>query len=801
MFDSAPHKLAADELGVGWGWELGVPSEPLPIDGVIPEIREHLSRHRAVVLSAAPGAGKTIRVPPALIDGGPVILLQPRRVAARAVATRIAYERGWTIGREIGWQIRFERRFSNDTRLLVVTEGILTARLQQDPLLSHFATIVLDEFHERSIHADLGLALARQAWLARDDLRIVVMSATLDVDRVARFLNDCAVVQVPGTLHPLAVEYAPGEQVPDAVTRLIGRTSGQILCFLPGAREIERSRLDLGGFATTAGIELVPLHGSLDGDAQDDAIRPAAARRIILATNIAETSLTVPGVSTVIDAGQVKVARYDAARGVDSLTLERVTLDSADQRAGRAARLGPGIACRLWDARDRLRPHRDPEITRIDLAGPLLDLLAWGADLHTFEWFDPPPADRVEPALRLLRRLGAIDGATSGPRITAIGRELQRIPLHPRLARILLDGRGAPEVAAACALLSETMVESNGSVSTSCDLLPAIDRFDRQPPHVRSVARELQRLAAGALGGDVAARASEEMLRHALYTGYADRLARRRQETPDRVTLASGHGASLARESGVRDGEYLVALDLIAAQRDGIAEARIRLASRVEREWIAPTSTEVEHRIDPASGRARAARVSRYEALLLNETPVAADPAAAAQLLGDAWLARDPDPRTAQLLRRLAFAGVEFDLRALAYQAALHATSLDDLDLEKQLPFAAQRDLAERAPASLRVPSGRSMALVYGDNGSVSASVKLQELFGLAESPAIGPRRIPVTFNLLAPNGRPVQTTRDLRSFWERTYPEVRKELRGRYPKHPWPDDPWSAEPTHRTKR
>jgi ATP-dependent helicase HrpB len=775
--------------------------DSLPIDAYIPELTSQLSRHRAVVLSAAPGAGKTTRVPPALLEAGPVILLQPRRVAARAVTTRIADERGWTLGREIGWQIRFERRFSRDTRLLVVTEGVLTARLQQDPLLSEFATIVLDEFHERSVHADLGLALARQAWLARDDLRLVVMSATLDGGRVARFLNDCPVIQVPGSPHPLAVEYAPGETVPDAVRRLIARASGQILCFLPGAREIERAHTDLAAFAMSAGIDVVPLHGSLDGDAQDEAIRATPRRRVILATNVAETSLTVPGVSTVIDTGQVKVARFDVGRGVDSLRLERVTLDSADQRAGRAARLGPGVVCRLWPAHDRLRPHREPEIARVDLAGPILDLLAWGADLNVFEWFDPPPADRVEPALRLLRRLGAIDEDAAHLRITALGRELQRIPLHPRLARILLDGRAAPEVAAACALLSETNVESAGLVSTSCDLLPPIDRFDRQPPHVQTVARQLQRMATAALAGDVATHASEERLRHALYAGYADRLARRRAGAPDRLTLASGHGASLARESGVREGEYVVALDLVASQREGIAEARIRLASRVERDWIAPTSTHVEHRLDTWSGRVRAARVARYDALVLSEAPVTPDPVTAAGVLRDAWVRREPDPRTVQLLRRLRFAGIELDVNALAYQAALDATSLDDINVEKQLPFATQRTLAERAPVSLRVPSGRSTTLEYGEDGAVSASVKLQELFGLTESPTIGPRRTPVTFHLLAPNGRPVQTTRDLHSFWERTYPEVRKELRGRYPKHPWPEDPWSAEPTHRTRR
>ena len=771
----------------------------LPIDPYIPELRSHLARHRAVVLSAAPGTGKTTRVPPALLDSGPVILLQPRRVAARAVARRIAEERGWTPGREIGWQIRFERRWSGDTRLLVVTEGILTARLQQDPLLSEFATVVLDEFHERSVHADIGLALARQAWLARDDLRVVVMSATLDGDRVASYLGACPVMQVPGTLHPLTVEYAPEDTVAGAVRRVANRTSGQILCFLPGAREIEATRAELLPFAASTGLEVVPLHGSLDADVQDAAIRAVAARRVILATNIAETSLTVPGVSTVIDTGQVKVARYDAARGVDSLALERVTRDSADQRAGRAARLGPGLACRLWDSRDRLRPHREPDIARIDLAGPILDVLAWGADLESFEWFEAPPADRIDAALRLLQRLAATENARGGPRLSALGRELQRLPLHPRLARILLDGRAAPEVAAACALLSEASLDSPAAVSTTCDLLPALDRFDRQPPHVRSVARELQRLASDGRATAAPAHASEATLRHALYAGYADRLARRRPDTPDRVTLATGHGASLARECGVRDGEYLVALDVIASERGGITEARIRAASRVEREWIQPTATAVEHRIDPSSGRVRATRVSRYDAIVLTETPLPADPDAAAAMLRDAWLARPPDPQTVQLVRRLRFAGLDANLESLAQAAALDAKRVDDIDVEAHLPFDVRQAIDALAPSRLRVPSGRWIPLEYAEDGSVSMSVKLQELFGLATSPTIGPGRVAVTFHLLAPNGRPVQTTRDLRSFWERTYPEVRKALRGRYPRHPWPDDPWSACPTHRT--
>ncbi len=778
----------------------GMSLEPLPIDAFLPDICAEVDRRRALILCAAPGAGKSTRVPPALVAAGPVVVLQPRRVAARAVATRIAREQGWTIGREVGWQIRFERRFSRETRLLVVTEGILTARLQQDPLLSDFTTIVLDEFHERSVHADLGLALARQAWLARSDLRIVVMSATLDVDRVARFLDGAPVRTVPGAPHPLTVEYAATQSVGDAVRDLAPRTQGQMLCFLPGRREIERAQAELSAWGIRCGHDVIALHGSLDGEAQDDAIRASPERRVILATNIAETSLTVPGVSVVIDTGQVKVARYDAERGVDSLLLERVTQDSADQRAGRAARLGPGLVRRLWPATDKLRPHREAEIARVDLAAPLLDLIAWGADPRTFAWFETPPADRLDAALELLVRLGAID-RVAAPRLTPLGRQLARVPVYPRLARILLDGQGAPEVAAACALLSEGVTARTGAgAATTCDLLPLIDRFSQQPFHVRQVAEELRRVAANALGGAVSAHASEETLRHALFTGYADRLGKRRASARDRVTLASGHGATLARESGVRDGDYLVALDVVAATREGIDEARIYVASRVEREWIVPSSTQVEHWIDDTN-RVRAARISRVGAIVLSETPVAVDPATAATLLRDAWLARTPEPRDASLIRRLRFAGIEVDLPAILLQAAVTARTLDEIDLEAHLPFEIKRSLAALAPSSTVVPSGRSTTLEYGEDGSVSAAVKLQELFGLADTPTVGPRRVPILFHLLAPNGRPVQTTRDLRSFWETTYPEVRKELRGRYPKHPWPEDPWTAQATHRTTK
>jgi ATP-dependent helicase HrpB len=744
--------------------------DPLPVDAYLDEVRTCLARDRAVVVSAAPGAGKTTRIPPALGNRGPVILLQPRRVAARAVTRRIADEQGWLVGREVGWQIRFERRSSEDTRLLVVTEGILTARLQNDPLLSDFSTIVFDEFHERSIHSDLGLALARQAWLARDQLNIVVMSATLDVERVAAFLGGCAVVSIPGLLHPTSIEHAADEGVAAAVGAVLPRSTGQILCFLPGAPEIQRAERDLRGSSVGDGLDIVALHGSIDGEAQDRALRQVTGKRVILATNIAETSLTVPGVSTVVDTGLQKVARYDSARGVDSLTLERVSQDSADQRAGRAGRLGPGLVRRLWDVRQRLKPHREPDIARLDLAGPVLYLLAWGAHPARFEWFDPPPPSRIADALRLLERLGAIDNEH---RITALGRQMLRLPMHPRLARILIDGHGAPEVVAICARLSGDAALTN----------------------------HLQRVVSYVMDHQIREHISDAELRHALFVGYADRLARRRPDQRDRVTLASGHGAVIGRECEAGDDDYLVALEVIAADRAGVAEAMIRALSPVNAEWVVPTAVSVEHRFDAPAGRVRAAKVLRYEALILSSTPVAADPLIAAELLADAWLARGPDEPAARLLRRARFAGVEIDLRTLVREAAFGAEALADIDVSRQLPYGMTQQLEAEAPEWLSLPSGRRASLEYGDDGSPSAAVKLQELFGLADSPRLGPNRVPVIFRLLAPNGRPVQTTRDLRSFWTNTYPEVRKELRGRYPKHPWPEDPWTATPTHRTVR
>jgi ATP-dependent helicase HrpB len=768
---------------------------PLPIDSHVPEIVARVRERRAVVITAAPGAGKTTRVPPALVEDGPVILLQPRRVAARSIVRRIAEEHGWSPGREVGWHVRFERRFTPETRLLVATEGILTARLQQDPLLSEFHTVILDEFHERSIHADLAIALAKQAWIARDDLRIVVMSATMAAAPVAAYLHDCPIVTVPGRMFPIELIHRPAVDMATVVIEAAGRTAGQILCFLPGAPEIRRALPDVA--RALPGVDVVGLHGSLDASAQDAAIAAVAHRRVILTTNIAETSLTVPGVHAVVDSGLHKVARYDPARGIDSLETERITRDAADQRAGRAARLGPGLVIRLWHEADRLRAHREPEIHRVDLSSPMLDVLAWGGDPLTLAWFDPPRAESLRAALDLLVRLGAVDGF----RLTPLGERMHRLPLHPRLARILLEGRGAWPLALGCALLSERHFIPPRRASTASDLLSAVERERDLPAHVTQVARELQRAAEHPGSARRERHIDETSFRRAVLCGYPDRVARRRQPGSPRVLLASGHGAVVTPESGVAEGEFLVAIDVQAARRGDTAEARIRMASVVDKAWLSATATRTEHEFDPVSGRVRASSRDYYGAIILAERPSTPDAETAGALLRDAYLARGLTGEDEQLARRLAFADLDLGPDSLVTRAVQGATSLAEIDLASALTWDEKQALERLAPPRLAVPSGRTHPLDYQAGGEVSASVKLQELFGLAETPRIGVRQEPVLLLLLAPNGRPVQTTRDLRSFWETTYPEVRKELRGRYPKHPWPEDPWTAPPTARTTR
>jgi ATP-dependent helicase HrpB len=459
----------------------------------------------------------------------------------------------------------------------------------------------------------------------------------------------------------------------------------------------------------------------------------------------------------------------------------------------------------LWDARDRLRPQREPEIDRIDLSAPLLSILAWGAFPQSFEWFEPPEGVRLMAAATLLEQLGAMDEG-----LTRVGAMMHRLPLHPRLARVLVEGGGAFEACAACAWLAEIGWSDGPRPTTTCDLLSAIDDWRRMPAHLCRVADQLGTAAKGLLGTAYRPRIGEAELRRALLAGYPDRVAKRRGA--DRVTLASGHGAVMGRESGVRDAEWLVALDVTSGpghrslggggRNIGATEAIVRLASRIEPEWLQPTAADVRYELDRDSGAVRATEVDSYYELVIREHPVRPDEARRAEMLAAAWSEGVPDETSARVLKRLAFAGMKLDLAETIAGIAVRARTLADVTItEADLPWELQQRLLTAAPDRLQVPSGRDHQIEYEDDGSVTVAVKLQELFGLADTPTLGPNRVPVTFHLLAPNGRPVQTTRDLKSFWERTYPEVRKELRGRYPKHPWPDDPWTARATHRTNR
>jgi ATP-dependent RNA helicase HrpB len=753
--------------------------ESLPIDAHIDRIVALVRERRAVVITAAPGAGKTTRVPPALIEDGPVMLLQPRRVAARAIARRIAAERGWTVGQEVGWQVRFERRFQSDTRLLVATEGVLTARLQQDPLLSGFQTIVIDEFHERSLHADLGLALARQAWRARSDLRLVVMSATLDTARLSAYLDDCPIVEAPGRLHPIEITYRPGVSVDEAIALVWPQAAGALLCFLPGAPEIRRASERLQARRELNGTQILALHGGLAADEQDAALRPSGSRRVILATNIAETTLTVPDVTGVVDSGLQKTARYDAERAIDSLEIERISQDSADQRAGRAGRLRPGFAVRLWDERDRLRRHTEPEITRVDLASTCLAILSWGGDPRTLEWFESPPPAAVDAALALLVRLGATDDHGA---ITDLGRDLQHLPLHPRLGRMLIAASGAPQAARACALLSDRHVVPPRVGATSCDLLSVVDRDDTLAPHVLRVARDIRDSYRNATGRRPADDISDADFRRAVLAAYPDRVAWRRQPKSDRLLMASGTGARLARESGVHDAEYLVAVDVVAGSGP---EALVRLATGIDRDWLLPTAVIVRHEMSD-DGAVRAWRGERYEALTLREQPVTPDPSETERLLDAAYRKRGPTEDDRQLLARARFAGLEVTFESLVTSAVAGARSLADVSLAAHVPSDVRSALTRHAPATIPLPSGRQARLKYTDDGRVLAAVKLQDLFGVTDTPRLGPKKVPVTFELLAPNVRPVQVTSDLGSFWARVYPEIRGALKARYPKHKW---------------
>ena len=843
----------------------------LPVADVLAEVVA-ASRTGAVVVTAPPGSGKTMLVPAAILDDLPkqkrVVLMQPRRIAARAVAHQIARLRDVPLGGEVGYQVRFDAKVSRDTRLVVETTGIMLRRLLADVSLDGIGAVVLDEFHERTIEMDLVLGLlVRVRQTVRPDLRIIVMSATLAAGPVARLLGDptgrdqaCPIVSADGRLFPVDTRYGRrGEQrelvdlVANAVPEAVRHTDGHVLVFLPGVGEIMRCEQALTPLADREGHAIFTLFGDLPPEQQDRVLADVGRRKIILSTNVAETSLTIPGVTAVIDSGLARQMRVSAATGLPRLELIPISQAAADQRAGRAGRTGPGVCWRLWDeAAHHHRPAAEtPESLRGDMAGPLLQLLALGEQAE-FPWLDEPPSETIANARQLLRQLGAIESPVdAADRITPLGEELVRLPAHPRLARLLLAGARhgvLRETAIAAALLSERDPFRAGShsrrgprdkmnVRTRSDIVDRVlalqafhaglqlDDPELELHHggASNVLRTSEQLY-GLVDVPLAARAADPVtaVMRALLEAFPDRLARLRPGTQDRATMVGGRGVRLDGGSRVRQEPFLLAIDL----DDAGGEARVRQASAVDPAWLeeeplAGTNLrKVEELLFAPSRRQVEARLRTYWAdLVIDETPIAiSNAAAAAELLAreaaaqlDRLLPAD-DSAAGKFLARirwLAAAAPDLGLPTLD-NAALAALlpevcsglrSLDEIAsadwlsrLQAAVGYERLAEIDRLAPSSHELPNGKRHPLIYEAGKPPTLAVRIQELFGIRDTPRIAGGRVAVLLHLLGPNHRPQQVTSDLASFWQNTYPTVKKELRRRYPKHAWPDDPLSAQ-------
>ncbi|WP_028914271.1 ATP-dependent helicase HrpB [Pseudoxanthomonas sp. J31] len=824
-----------------------------PITPLLPAIRDSLSAHPRLVLEAPPGAGKTTQVPLALLaapwlEGRKIVMLEPRRVAARSAAGFMARQLGEEVGGTVGYRIRFENKVSARTRIEVVTEGILTRMIQDDPLLEGIGALLFDEFHERHLSADLGLALALdvQAQL-REDLRIVVMSATLDGERLARFL-DAPRLSSEGRSFPVEVSHFPARrdesleaQARRAVEQALAQHPGDVLVFLPGQREIARVGTALDAASLPADVEVQALHGELPVEQQSRVLQPApdGRRRVVLATNVAESSVTLPGVRVVIDSGLAREPRFDPVSGFSRLDAVPISQASADQRAGRAGRVAPGVAWRLWPQSQRLEAQRRPEMAQVELAGLALELAAWGSDELRF--VDPPPPGALASARELLQRLGALEGGS----ITAAGRKMLELGTHPRLAAMLLAARGAREQALAADLAA--LLEARDPLRSRSDALAerwralAAFRGGRMPADasrsalaaIDAAARQWRRRlrCESTPPAEIEAHELGDLLAHA----FPDRIAARHPADPLRYQLANGRMARLFEDSALRGEPWLVATELRFEPR---GDALLLRAAPVDearlRADFSDRFVEEEGAVWDAERRALVARrESRFDRIVLDSRPAGrVDPEQAAQALTNAvrelglealpwteglrqWQARVaclrgwmPELGLPDLTDEALLASVDAWLRpAFAGKTRLDALSEQELGeaLRSPLDWNLRQQVDRLAPVRITVPSGMDRPIEYalepdGTPRPPVLAVKLQELFGLADTPRIADGRVPLLLHLLSPGGKPLQVTGDLRSFWDNTYPEVRKEMKGRYPKHPWPDDPWSATATHRAK-
>ena len=831
----------------------------LPIEAAIPDLCRVLADGRHAVVTAPPGAGKTTVVPLALLNemwlqGQRIIMLEPRRLAARAAAHRMASMLGEAVGETVGYRIRFEAKVSMKTRIEVVTEGILTRLLQHDPSLSGYGLVIFDEFHERSLHADLGLALTLEGQRAlRNDLRLLVMSATLDCVAVAKLLGEAPVISCEGRLFPVDTHYLDrplSMPVDQAVAKVIkgalAEETGSMLVFLPGMAEIRRVERRLQESGLGPDVLLAPLHGDLPQQAQDLAIAPVqpGKRKIVLSTSIAESSLTIDGVRVVIDSGLMRVPRFDLRTGLTRLDTIKITQDSAEQRRGRAGRLESGACYRLWTAAEHktLLARRLPEMLDADLAPLVLDLAVWGTgDPRDLSWLDPPPTGAVTQAKDLLTRLGAID--TQG-RITDHGRRMAEWPLHPRLAHMVLKTVPLGSGGVACemaALLGERDLLRGPQGWRNADLRLRLDVLHGHPVHdagvtvdrgaVQRVWRVAQQLKSfvDRYSLDVEETA-EEPLGVWLAFAYPDRIAQRQPGDERRYLLANGRGASFAQHEPISSEDYLVIADL----EGGTEWARVFLAAPITLADLevhcADQIREVEFVVwDDQAQAVRARKQRQLGAIVLKDQPLLnSDPehVSAALILGIRQAGITALPWTKDLLQWRA--RVEFLRRVegthstwpdMSDQGLLDRledwlgpfisklTRLDQVQridltapLQALLTWEQQKQLDALAPSHVTVPSGSRIRVSYEEAEFPVLSVRLQEMFGCEETPRVANGKIPVMMHLLSPAGRPVQVTQDLRSFWRSGYVDVRKELRGRYPKHHWPEDPLSAPPTRRTK-
>jgi ATP-dependent helicase HrpB len=835
----------------------------LPIEDVLPALEQALAAGGNALLTAPPGAGKTTVVPLALLNapwlsGKKLLMLEPRRLAARAAAHRMASMRGEPVGAAVGYRMRLDTKIGPHTRVEVVTEGILTRLLQQDPALSVYAAILFDEFHERSLQADTGLALCLETQrLFRPDLRLLVMSATLDCGLVSDLLGHAPVISCEGRMFPVETRHLDQPlsghldiAVTQVIRRSLARDRGSLLVFLPGMAEIRRVERQLLDAGLGPDVMIAPLHGDLPQAAQDSAIEPAprGTRKVVLATSIAETSLTIDGIRVVIDGGQLRAPRFDPRSGLTRLETIRVTQDSAEQRRGRAGRLEPGICYRLWTEKEQaaLVPRRPPEILDADLAPLMLDLAQWGTtDPSELSWLTMPPSGSVAQAKELLLRLGAL-GATG--RITPHGKQMAELPLHPRLSHMLLKSVPLTLTGLACdlaALLSERDPLRSPTGTRQTDLRLRIDVLHGNRDHVGSASVDrgtIQRVKRTAdvwrrqLGLHVSARQADkqEQIRQTgllLALAYPDRIAQRQRSGDARYLLTNGRGALFANPDPLASDPYLVIAELDA----GSQWARIDLAAplalddieQLYRQQIVESEAVIW---DERTKSVRASRQRRLGALVLSEQALPKpDPSLMAAALLDgvreaglatlAWTPELQQWRTrVQFLRRMegpdsAWPDLSDEtlLRTLDEWLAPYLNGITTLERVQRLDLAQplyalltweqQRDLDRLAPTHLTVPSGSKIRIEYDTPDLPVLAVRLQEMFGCKETPRVVDGKVAVMLHLLSPAKRPVQVTKDLASFWANAYQEVRKELRGRYPKHHWPDNPLAALPTAKIRK